>query len=139
MATDVRIEYNLPDLIPTNEPEIKALYDVEESARNYEELVTNIAREMFGPDTEIEIGCHRNLTGYCRSPQVDGVTDSREAGDLAASISDWASNGDWLVLAKRDHMLTARVTVAEHDLLASRAKQAGQLLSDFLRSKIGLY
>jgi len=89
----IRTWYNDGDLLVGDDAE---QYNLDASCGLYETLVF-MSLETAYPDAEIEIVRNRNLTGWCRSTEVDGRSDTWEAASIDDIISGVYQSYDWLV------------------------------------------
>ena len=94
----IRIEYNAPDLIASDDDEELAKYDLAASCTAYEGMIRQALEEAY-PGHEIEIVRHENLTGYCPAPEHNGQRDTLDAIDVAETVAEVWQEMNWLVEA----------------------------------------
>jgi len=94
-AHTIRVWYNDGDMLIDGGAR---MYDLDASCDKYDELVLATLTAAY-PDTEIEIIRNRGLTGYCRSAEYDGRSDTHDAADVDSYAEDVYVSCGWLVTA----------------------------------------
>ena len=89
----IRYWYNDCDLVP--EDEDTAPYDLYETCQNYEKAVRTAIESAF-LGAKVVITRIHNMTGYCRSPQVDDESYTAQAQDVAEVVHDVWKTFDWV-------------------------------------------